>query len=147
MKTSILFSFVLLVFGISACGTTQVDIVNDDTEIPSAELTVNFDDYPSDPVNIEGLSINGNVIALKVSFSGGCEEHEFKLVGLSAISKSIPPQRQVRLSHNGNGDNCREFITEEIFFNIYELGYKPGEAIILELKGWNEGIEYVQQAN
>ena len=52
-------------------------------------------------------NIDGDTLQLTVSYSGGCEEHEFKLVAWNYFLESNPVQAHVLLAHNANGDLCR----------------------------------------
>ena len=142
MKKYLIFNLAFAVMILASCGNSQNTADEPENTIDAAELTINLDDFPNDGITIEGAAVEGNQMALKVSYSGGCKEHDFKLIGLTAISKSIPPQRQIRLSHDANGDNCREFITEELTFDISAFGIKEGEPITLQLEGWKEDLTY-----
>ena len=142
MKKYIIFNLALVALILTSCGNSQNTTETPEKEVSKAELTVSPEDFPSDPVTIEGAVIEGNIMTIKASYSGGCAEHEFKLLGLTAISKSIPPQRQITLSHNANGDNCREYITEELSFEISAFGIKEGDPIVLQLAGWSEDLTY-----
>lgn len=97
---------------------------------------------PEENPNTEILNatIDGDVLTLKVNYSGGCEEQLFDLVGSSIVMKSFPPQREVTLVRNARGDACRELITKELTFDVSELAYlrQKGELIILHLKGFGE---------
>lgn len=116
----------------------------EETSFPKAELIENIDSLrDSSPVNILSASIEANIITLKISYSGGCERHEFKLYGSTFIMKSLPPQRGIMLWHNSNGDSCRELVEEEIKFDISIFAYEGGE-IILNLNGLKEPISYTK---
>lgn len=99
----------------------------------------------SDAIKILDAKIIKNQLHLNVSYSGGCEKHNFKITGDSLISKSLPPIRSVQLFHFGNGDACKKLIFEELIVDISQLAYKQeeGSEIYLSLQGWNEKISYV----
>lgn len=98
----------------------------------------------SAPVEISGCKIEGNKMYLSVSYSGGCQEHSFKLIGSPNISKSLPPIRAIQLFHTNNGDSCRELISKIIEVDLTALAYKQedGSVIHLTLEGWEEKLTY-----
>ena len=115
-----------------------------DSGDPRAELVANFDAYRnSASCTILKVIIDGNTMILDVEYSGGCEEHEFKLLGSEMIQKSLPPKRGVMLWHDNKGDSCRSIVNEQLKFDISALAYTGGE-IILNLDGWATPISYTQ---
>lgn len=96
-------------------------------------------------VSITEVTVVDNVMKIGVSYSGGCKDHDFDLVGSENIAKSLPAQRGITLVHKMNDDTCRELITETLEFNIEELAYKKetGSEIILLLNGYKGKISYV----
>ncbi len=112
--------------------------------VPSAILVENMDQYRNNAdFSITAVSVEGNVMSIDVEYSGGCQEHEFKLLGMKAIQKSMPPKRGVFLYHNSNGDNCRSIVEEKLKFDISVLAYEGGE-IILNLDTWANPISYTK---
>ena len=98
----------------------------------------------SDQVDILDAKISGNIITLKIGYSGGCKNHEFSIIGSQMISKSLPPIRNIQLIHNSNDDNCKSYITQNLEYDISNLAYKKvnGSEIILKLNGWKDRIVY-----
>jgi hypothetical protein len=101
----------------------------------------------SESFTIQEASINGNVLRVTVSYSGGCGNHQFELVGSPNISKSLPPIRSIELVHQSNGDACKEKMEETLLINISNLAYKQeaGSVIKLNLSGWKEQLIYTYQ--
>lgn len=126
-----------------ACGNKDKSEKKDDAVTKTAILVDDFEEFRNNAkTDITSVSIDENVMTLGVSYSGGCEEHEFSLIGSRLISKSLPPQRGIMLYHNNNGDNCRELKTEELKFDIKALEYKHQEEIVLILDGWKDKISF-----
>jgi hypothetical protein len=98
----------------------------------------------SESFTIQEASINGNVLRVTVSYIGGCEEHQFELIGNPNIAKSLPPIRSIELVHKSNGDACKEKMEETLLINISNLAYKQeaGSVIKLNLSGWKEQLIY-----
>ncbi len=139
---SLLFTGAL--FSLVACKNPQ-EIVEPEAivSVPSAELVLDMNAYGgSAPLGIENVTITGNKMSISVKYSGGCEKHEFKLIGHKMISKSIPPQRSIKLYHNDFGDSCRELIEEVLVFEISTFAYDDNE-IVLRLDGFQEPIRYL----
>lgn len=99
----------------------------------------------SDDLDIESVVVKGNSLFVAVSYSGGCEEHDFELIGNPMVMKSLPPKRAIQFYHNANQDNCRALIKEVFEIDITDLAYNQteGSEIILILEGWEEEINYI----
>lgn len=150
MKSLILICACYLIF--TACATTKRTTKmeqSSNTNQPTSELLVAQIGKPavSESCTIQEASINGNVLRVTVSYSGGCENHQFELVGSPNISKSLPPIRSIELVHKSNGDACKKKIEETLRFNLANLAYKQesGSVIKLNLNGWKEQLIYTFQ--
>lgn len=105
-----------------------------------------FGDFPekNDQTNIQSAKIKGNNLILEVSYGGGCEEHDFSLVGSQMISKSLPPIRAIKLVHDAHEDKCKAIIMKTLTFDISNLAYKQekGSEIMLKIDGVKENLKY-----
>ncbi len=97
-------------------------------------------------VQILKSSIDGNLLRLTVSYSGGCSDHSFAFVGSNMIAKSLPPIRNVRLYHFSD-DTCREYIEEELTIDLRALAYQQeaGSQIKLSIAGSKEYLLYTYE--
>jgi hypothetical protein len=95
----------------SSKGIDEVIIIED-------PLSFNRDSIEIDDFDINEIYINADLLTLNISYSGGCKEHTFQLYATRGIYKSNPPQADVFLSHNANGDFCEAYITENIKFDL-----------------------------
>ena len=110
-----------------------------------------LDDYKSalkDPFTINRVTLNGDLLKIKVSYSGGCKEHIFTLIS-SGFMESNPVQVNLVLSHNANNDSCEAWLTEDLSFDLsplkqaYQQAYSEDSAtIILNLEGSEDAINY-----
>lgn len=126
-----------------ACGNKDKTTKKEDVVTKKGLLVEDFAAYENNAsTEITSVTIDQNIMILGISYSGGCEEHEFSLIGSRLITKSLPPQRGIMLFHNNNGDSCRELKEEEIKFDIKEFQYKDQEEIILILDGWKDNVNY-----
>ena len=85
-------------------------------------------------VQIIKSRIEGNTLFLKIGYSGGCEKHNFKVIGNPMISKSLPPIRSIELVHLNSGDTCREYIEQQLIIDISDLAYEKENGSIIKLQ-------------
>jgi len=147
MKTVLFSLSICLLFG---CGTRKIsgDGTGQTIEMKAAKKTsasLGKSQVSTNTTVIRDVRIDGNALSIDVSYSGGCEDHFFELVGNEAISKSLPPLRSVRLVHTGTQDLCKAMILKTLEFDLSALAYKQeaGSEIILNLEGWDQQIRYV----
>lgn len=88
--------------------------------------------------------IEDNLLILTVSYSGGCEPHEFALWALRPFEKSLPPRHQLFLRHRANGDLCEAYITRELRFDLnpFRRLHPEGGNVALVLEGVEEALEF-----
>jgi len=106
--------------------------------------TLGDTDQSSDSFSISDIRVKGNTMLIDVSYSGGCEEHQFEMTGSQNIAKSLPPIRAIQLVHKANGDQCKKMVMETIEVDIKALAYKQeaGSIIYLTIEGWKDRVEY-----
>lgn len=61
---------------------------------------------------------NGDILTLDVSYSGGCEPHEFTLVVSDSFVNAEPVELHAVLAHDANNDSCEAFLTEKYIFDL-----------------------------
>lgn len=134
MKTTFIIATFILAAGLLSCGSTK-DVgsaeVSADQKVPEAELVDDFSTYRSAAITIKSILIKGDIMTIHVTYSGGCEEHEFQLLGTTALQKSMPMKRGVMLYHDNKGDSCRELVDEILVFDITALGVSGQEVILM----------------
>lgn len=137
---------IFIVTAILGCGTSKEISGSEEIKPPKAILVDDLSEYQrtSAYVDIQEVVILDNQMTLNISYSGGCKEHEFELIGTKSIMKTLPPKRGIMLYHNSNDDSCRELIEEILTFDITDLGY-PGGEIILNLEGYDEPLPYTMK--
>jgi hypothetical protein len=97
-------------------------------EIPKCIVLPELPDWPTADFVVEEVTIQGDIIAFTLSYSGGCKPHDFQLVS-TTFQGSDMPQVFAQLFHNNNNDSCEQWITEvrvfdltplkELYFNTY----------------------------
>lgn len=73
---------------------------------------------PSDPFHLNTAAVDGDSLAVEVSYSGGCREHEFELALDDAFMESDPVQLNLTLIHHANDDPCQRWVTEPRRFDL-----------------------------
>ncbi|MFE3846056.1 hypothetical protein ACFL1L_04265 [Thermoplasmatota archaeon] len=131
--------FILLIIGFSGCIGTFQDIIIDDSLYQTA---------PRDSLTINNIQLKKDLLRFNVSYGGGCEEHEFKLIATSFM-ESYPVQVNIVLSHEDNDDPCDMWVTETLIFNILplkksyqQLYSEESGTIVMNIDGWGESINY-----
>lgn len=101
----------------------------------------NYDSLARDPVYIREAFVDGNCLQIKLSYSGGCEEHTIELARMhpwTASSSTIPT---FEIRHNANGDLCEAFFTQEFRFDLTPLREEGIKEFVLTAKLTN-GEDY-----
>lgn len=74
---------------------------------------------------IEAKFIENDILSTVVSYSGGCEKHEFSLgAALGFANTDLSPQANLVLGHESNGDTCKKIIRERLVFDLSPLKEK-----------------------
>lgn len=143
MKIILIFSLILATVG---CKTQKNLSKDKDANCKSNMITATIGEInvQSDLQTISEVRVSGNKLFIDINYSGGCEKHEFQVIGSKIIAKSLPPIRGIQLVHKANGDACKKLIEQTIEVDISALAYKQeaGSKIFLTLDGWKERIEY-----
>jgi hypothetical protein len=88
--------------------------------------------YGTDAFEANKVRINGDTLFIDTEYSGGCKEHVFTARHNGNYMKSMPPQLNLFVDHQGNGDGCRELIRETIAFDLKNCRVgKTGTLILL----------------
>jgi hypothetical protein len=85
-------------------------------EVPFAVIKEMPEVVPN--VAINEMKIENGILHMNVSYSGGCEDQTFELIGSQMLMKSLPPKRTLTLLRNDHGDKCREWITQDLKFDL-----------------------------
>ena len=104
------------------------------------------DQFGTDEYALNSATITDDTLNISVSYSGGCEEHEFTLVVSEAFLESFPVQLHVSLAHNANNDTCEAYPMENYRFDLtpiktmYQNAYRQeAGTIVLRLKDAPDG--------
>ena len=88
--------------------------------------------YGRDSFEANNVRVSGDTLFIEVEYSGGCKEHVFTARHHGNYMKSMPPQLNLFVDHQGNGDSCRELVRRTIAFDLKSCRVgKSGTLILL----------------
>ena len=76
------------------------------------------DRFGTDEFALNSATITDDTLTVSVSYSGGCEAHQFTLVASDMFLESFPVQLHAYIAHNANGDTCEAYPTESYQFDL-----------------------------
>lgn len=104
------------------------------------------DKFGTDAYTLNSATITDDTLNISVSYSGGCEDHQFTLVASDRFLESFPVQLHASIAHNANGDTCEAYPTDNYRFDLtpiktlYQKAYRQeAGTIILRLKNAPNG--------
>jgi hypothetical protein len=143
MKHIILFSLLALM---SACKSSKNVSKKADNMKNDGVLVARIGDFveKNDPFDLVEAKIVGNYLMLKVGYGGGCQDHEFELIGSTVIAKSMPAIRTIQIVHRANNDLCKAYIYKDLKFDIRTLSDKQEKdhKIYLNNENFKEKLLY-----
>ena len=105
-------------------------------------------EWGADGFELTAAAIAGDTLAVTVSYSGGCQDHQFTLVASPSFLESDPVQLEVALAHNANGDPCEAWLTEEYLFSLvpikerFQSQYQDSGRVVLRLEDAPDELLY-----
>ncbi len=103
-----------------------------------------WDKLPMDMFRMDSAYIAGDLVFLRVGYSGGCREHQFGLWKLPPQPIDNPPV-ELMLSHNANGDMCEAYLTEWLSFSLISIRARGKQEVTFLLRGSPEMSAYFGQ--
>jgi hypothetical protein len=74
---------------------------------------------------IEAKLTEKDILSAVVSYSGGCEKHEFTLAAVPSFTNTgSNPQTKLVLGHESNGDMCKKIVKETLYFDLKPIKEK-----------------------
>ena len=111
------FLYILLLFFVS-CEKSSINFC------PNVIEGVNLADFPMDEYGINQIDITKDQLLINVTYGGGCENHDFKMIlhDESPIDGGGQQMQVLSLSHDANNDVCNALILDhELCFNISNI--------------------------
>jgi hypothetical protein len=87
--------------------------------------------YGRDSFEAHNVRVSGDTLFIEAEYSGGCKEHVFTARHHGNYMKSMPPQLNLFVDHQGNGDSCRELVRRTIAFDLKSCRVGKSGTIIL----------------
>ena len=109
--------------------------------------------FLNDPYQLDSMSIDGDVVNVSISYSGGCQVHDFELLMTpSAFFESHPRQANLYLRHDDRDDPCDASLSGVLSFDLrpiahlYELAYGEPDPIIINIHNLSGAPPYEKLA-
>jgi len=107
-------------------------------EVQMLSIDLEYSPRETDGFIINEVSIDGVILTVVVQYSGGCENHEFKMISNQRYMKSMPPQLPLYLEHQANNDNCRALVIQTLKFDVTKAKYSGSPSCRLLVNGSRE---------
>lgn len=94
----------------------------------------NYDSLARDPIFLHEAYVDEECLYIKLSYSGGCQEHTIDLARMhpwTASSSSVPT---FEIRHNANNDLCEAYFTQELRYNLTPLILEGKTEFVLTAK-------------
>jgi hypothetical protein len=145
----IMISFVLsgytIIINAENVSFLQPIILDDDLYQKASRDPFTFGSFTSN----KSYVLNKDMLKLFVQYSGGCEDHEFLLIGPTGFLESKPVQINLLLSHNANNDRCEAYLSEELEFDLtplkiawQQIYQQESGTIVIQISGLETSIFY-----
>lgn len=146
MKTFFL-ATVAALLGIAACQSLKSTTDHMPFSGPS-QVNVEAFQACTSALMVEGEPVvTGDSLFLKVSFAGGCGDHNFSLISNGMLKKSLPPQLEVKLCDKTD-DSCEQLQTRDLVFDLSPFAPKGGGPVKLNLHADRDfTVLYVSNTN
>lgn len=96
----------------------------------------------SDPFELMEARVDGDVLVLRVQYSGGSQVHDFELHSAAAPTKSLPRQVLLTVHHDAHGDRARAMIEEERTFDLTTYRDPRNNVVHLRIEGVDDVLVY-----
>lgn len=100
-----------------------------------------WDMLKMDGYRMDSAFVDKDTIRLKVSYSGGCRKHQFKLWKLPP-NALVPPPVELLLDHDANGDLCEAYLTEWLAYSLKPIRINGKNEVTFLLRGSPEMSAY-----
>ncbi len=98
----------------------------------------NYDSLSFDAVYIHEIYLDGDCLHIKLSYSGGCEDH---IIDLARIHKEGQGNTAVfEIRHEDNGDVCEAYITKNFRYDLSALANEGIHDFTIYAKMFNEEL-------
>jgi len=100
-----------------------------------------YEKYSMDAFRMDSAYVDGDWLRMRVSYGGGCRDHEFHLWKLPPNALDPPPV-ELALSHDANDDMCDAYITRWLTYSLVPLRERGKSEVVFLLRGSPEMSAY-----
>ena len=123
----------------STISISKDDVTPNEVNTGRVVITDADGNWGTDDYVLRDTGITDDTLRLTVSYSGGCEPHEFTLVTSGTFLESSPVRLPISVAHNANDDPCEAYPTEDYYFDLtgikalYQEAYQQAAGSIILL--------------
>ncbi|MDD7942029.1 hypothetical protein PHK61_26790 [Actinomycetospora lutea] len=90
--------------------------------------TASARDRPHDAAYLQSMVVQDDLLALEVSYPGGCAQHHFDVEVRAWAPREDHVDVELGLLHDAGGDRCKALVTERLTFSLRPLLEEASEA-------------------
>jgi hypothetical protein len=137
--------------GIGVLAATQLNLIALTDDFGGVQQVILdkslFDDAPRDVVEFTQIGLNGDILTIEFTYTGGLTNHIFELVGSGDFAESVPIQTTLVLSHDTQGDSGEALLSKELTFDLKPLKeaflqaysfFVPPDNLLIQLESYGE---------
>ncbi len=94
----------------------------------------NYDSLARDPIFLQEAFVDGNCLQIKLSYTGGCEDHTIDLALMHPWIEGSTNIPTFEIRHNANGDLCEALFTRELRYDLTPLILEGKKEFVLTAK-------------
>ena len=134
----VLVEYVELPDVVSSCNrgmASEIKYVEELSCAPYVDLYFqNYDSLARDPVFLHEAFVDGDCLHIKLSYSGGCQDHTIDLARMHPWYAGSPNIPTFEIRHNANNDMCEAFFTKEYRYTLTPLKLEGKTQFVLTAK-------------
>jgi len=123
----------LVLFVLSGClaldGNDPVDLSDELVILEPGAPWPKLDEF-----DLKAVRIEGDELVMSVSYAGGCAEHAFSYYTNGAVLKTNPPGADIIIRHDGNGDSCEAYLSEDLRINLKSIRLQNRDSILVHVQ-------------
>ena len=134
----ILVEYIELPHSTSACDrglASDIKYVEELSCAPYVDLYFeNYDSLARDPIILHEAFVDGDCLQIKLSYSGGCQEHTLDLARMNSWYANPSNIATFEIRHNANNDLCEASFTKELRYDLTPLKLEGITEFVLTAK-------------
>ena len=74
--------------------------------------------HHEDAYSLGNMAVDGDVLQLTVSYTGGCERHRFDVLARAVTITGDDAEADLVVAHDARGDTCKALVTQHLEFSL-----------------------------